>query len=142
MPRSRSTLLVVAGLCFLGLGAGNAITGHSKMNEYRVHKRQAVAAGGEIVKLPFSGTPSILDPSTDAQLVYESASIKYEYYRIVRRGGYYFLGLGGALLLAAALFRPRRPRSSPGTSPPGSQVPQVPGSQEPGSNFEHRPRTA
>lgn len=104
MPRKkRSTLLLVAGLSFLALGIANTVAGHTKMDEWRERKRAAIAAGGESVRLPFSGTPSILDPSTDAQLLYEGAAIKYEYYRIVRRGGYYFCGIGAALLIAAAV---------------------------------------
>jgi hypothetical protein len=103
VARSTSKIVVIVGICLVALGAANAITGNSKMDEYRARKLEAVAAGGESVKLPFSGTPSILDPTTDAQLLYESAAIKYEYYRIVRRGGYYFLGLGTALLVFAAI---------------------------------------
>lgn len=84
------------------------------MDDYRARKRAAIAAGGESVRLPFSGTPSILDPSTDAQLLYEGAAIKYEYYRIVRRGGFYMLGTGAAVLLVAAV-RGRRKRRRPRT---------------------------
>jgi hypothetical protein len=103
MARGRSTLVVVVGVSLIALGAANSITGWTKMDEYRARKHAAIAAGGESVKLPFSGTPSILDPSTDAQLLYEGAAIKYEYYRIVRRGGFYFLGIGAALLSGAAI---------------------------------------
>ncbi len=115
MARDGSKIVVIVGICLVALGAANAITGDQKMDEYRARKRAAVAAGGESVKLPFSGTPSILDPTTDAQLLYESAAIKYEYYRIVRRGGYYFLGIGAALLLGSAIRsrirrRPGRPQ--------------------------------
>lgn len=102
MSRGRSTVLLVIGFSLLALGAGNTMAGWSKMDEYRARKRAAIAAGGESVRLPFSGTPSILDPSTDAQLLYEGAAIKYEYYRIVRRGGFYMLGTGAAVLLVAA----------------------------------------
>jgi hypothetical protein len=113
VARKRSRIVVIVGLCLVALGAANAITGNSKMDEYRERKQAAVAAGGESVKLPFSGTPSILDPTTDAQLLYEGAAIKYEYYRIVRRGGFYFLGIGAALLIGSAIrsrirHRPRR----------------------------------
>ena len=103
VARDGSKIVVIVGLCLVALGTANAITGNSKMNEYRHRKRAAVAAGGESVKLPVSGTPSILDPTTDAQLLYEAAAIKYEYYRIVRRGGYYFLGFGTAMLIFAAV---------------------------------------
>jgi hypothetical protein len=126
LARSGSKIVVVVGICLVALGAGNAITGNSKMIEYRARKRAAIAAGGESVKLPFSGTPSILDPTTDAQLLYESAAIKYEYYRIVRRGGYYFLGFGVTLLVGSALRSRvrRRPGSEDGTS---FQVTATPG---------------
>lgn len=114
MPRGRSTLLLVVGLSFVALGAANTLVGWSKMDEYRHRKHAALAAGGESVRLPFSGTPSILDPSTDAQLLYESAAIKYEYYRIVRRGGFYFFGIGAALLLGVAIrSRLRQRRGEP-----------------------------
>lgn len=103
MARRPGKIVVIVGLSLVALGAANALTGDSKMNEYRERKHAAIAAGGESVRLPFSGTPSILDPSTDAQLLYESAAIKYEYYRIVRRGGYYFLGIGTTLLVFAAV---------------------------------------
>ena len=110
MPRHRGTLLVVIGLSLVALGAGNALIGNSKMLEYRARKHAAIAAGGESVRLPFSGTSSILDPSTDAQLLYESAKIKYDYYRTVRRGGYWMLGTGAAVLLGAAIRRALRRR--------------------------------
>jgi len=117
VSRKPGRILVVVGLSLVALGAANALTGNSKMDEYRARKHAAIAAGGESVRLPFSGTPSILDPSTDAQLLYESAAIKYEYYRIVRRGGHYFLGIGTAVLLFAAARsrwrrRTRRPRTA------------------------------
>jgi hypothetical protein len=116
VARDGSKIVVIVGLCLVALGAANALTGNSKMDEYRARKRAAVATGGEQVKLPFSGTPSILDPTTDAQLLYESAAIKYEYYRIVRRGGYYFLGIGTALLIGAAIRS--RIRRRPGREQP------------------------
>jgi len=103
MARGRSNLPFIVGLCLVALGAANTMAGWTKMDEYRARKQAAVAAGGESVRLPFSGTTSILSPSTDAQLLYESASIKYQYYRIVRRGGFYFLGIGGALLVFSAV---------------------------------------
>lgn len=109
MARGKSTILLSVGISLVVLGIANTVTGWTKMDEYRARKRAAVAAGGESVKLPFSGTPSILDPSTDAQLLYESAAIKYEYYRIVRRGGFYFTGFGAAVLVAAGV-RGRRKR--------------------------------
>lgn len=115
MARRRSTLLLVVGLSLIALGGANAITGDTRMDEYRARKRAAITAGGESVRLPFSGTPSILDPSTDAQVLYESAAIKYEYYRVVRRGGYYFLGVGAALVLLSAVTR--RLRRPPAAAP-------------------------
>jgi hypothetical protein len=105
-------MLVVIGASFIALGLANAAAGWTKMNEYRARKHEAIAAGGESVRRPFSGTPSILDPSTDAQLLYEAAAIKYEYYRIVRRGGFYFVAIGAAILAGAGLrdrLRRRRP---------------------------------
>lgn len=115
MARGRSNLPVVVGFCLVALGVANTVAGWTKMDEYRERKHAAVAAGGESVKLPFTGTTSILSPSTDAQLLYESANIKYQYYRIVRRGGFYFVGIGTALLLFGAarsrMDRRRRPQA-------------------------------
>ncbi len=112
MSRHRGRILVIVGVSTLALGIANWIVGDAKMDEYRVRKRAAVAAGGESVKQPYWGTPSILDPSTDAQLLYESAAIKYEYYRVVRRGGHYLTAFGGAVLLFAAVRSRARGRSS------------------------------
>lgn len=102
---------MIVGVSMLALGIANWAIGDAKMDEYRVRKRAAVAAGGESVKQPFWGTPSILDPSTDAQLLYESAAIKYEYYRTVRRGGHYLTGIGGGILLISAIRSRARRRT-------------------------------
>lgn len=112
MPSRRSSLVLVVGLSFTALGIVNTTMGWRKMDEYREKKLAAVAAGGESVKAPFAGTRSILAPSTDAQLLYEGAYLKYEYYRIVRRGGFWFLGIGSTLVLAGlvrAALRGRDP---------------------------------
>lgn len=103
MAHGPSRLPTVVGLCLVALGLANAAAGWTKMDEYRERKQAAVVAGGESVKLPFEGTTSILAPSTDAQLLYESANIKYQYYRVVRRGGFYLTGTGVVLLLFTAL---------------------------------------
>ena len=123
MSRHRSTMLVVIGLSFVALGIANTLAGWTKMDEYRARKHEAIAAGGESVRRPFSGTPSILDPSTDAQLLYEAAAIKYEYYRIVRRGGFYFMAIGTAILAGAGLRdRLRRRRDArPYTTAPNAR---------------------
>jgi hypothetical protein len=110
VARSRSSLVLIVGLVLVALGAANAVTGWSKVGEYRAKMKAAVAAGGETVARPFTGTASILEPPTDAQLVYETASLKHEYYLVVRRGGLFLLMVGGALVAAvvlrAALQRP------------------------------------
>jgi len=99
MDRRRSTLVVVIGIALVALGLANIAVGWVKMDEWRDRKHEAVAAGGEPARLPFSGTPSILDPSTDAQLLYESATIKYEYYKVVLRGGLCFVAAGAVILV-------------------------------------------
>ena len=99
---------MIVGVSLVVLGLGNAITGWSKMDEYRDRKHAAVAAGGDSVRLPFAGTPSILDPSTDAQLLYESAAMKYEYYRVMLQGGLLFAGSGLLLLVGSAVSARRR----------------------------------
>lgn len=103
MTPRRYSLVLVVGLSFTALGIANTTMGWRKMDEYREKRLAAVAAGGESVKAPFEGTRSILAPSTDAQLLYEGADLKYQYYRIVRRGGFWFLGIGATLVLAAVL---------------------------------------
>lgn len=110
MARQPSRIALAAGLALVVLGAGNVAIGNSKMHDYRQRKRAAVAVGGEAAKAPAEGTAGILDPATDAQLLYEAAAIKYEYYRVVRRGGLVFLG-AGASLVAGALVHERRRRT-------------------------------
>ena len=107
-PKRKSAAPIIVGVTLIALGIANAIVGWTKMTEFRQRKHAAVAAGGDSVRLPFSGTPSILDPSTDAQLLYESAAIKFEYYRIVLRGGFLFTGAGAVVLVVTTLRRRRK----------------------------------
>ncbi len=82
----------------LVLGLGNTAMGLVKLGDYRIKMDAAVAMGGESARKPAQGTASILDPSTDAQLLYESAFLKSEYYRVVLRGGLLLLALGSLLI--------------------------------------------
>ncbi|HEY2774150.1 MAG TPA: hypothetical protein VGK20_08875 [Candidatus Binatia bacterium] len=97
--------MTIIGVSLIALGIANAAAGWIKMDEYRDHKHEAVAAGGEPARLPFSGTPSILDPATDAQLLYELAAMKYDYYEVVRTGGFVFIAAGLAMLGALRVSR-------------------------------------
>lgn len=72
--------------------------GITKLSDYGARMEAAVATGGESARKPAQGTASILDPSTDAQLLYESAFLKFEYYRVVLRGGLMLLALGSLLI--------------------------------------------
>lgn len=108
MARNRTSLAFIVGASLLALGIGNAAMGWSKLGDYHRKMTAATAAGGDTGDRSFRGTTSILDPSTDAQLLYENAAIKYEYYRVVSRGGVLFVLLGGLLLGAAALRLARR----------------------------------
>ena len=110
MARQPSRIAFAVGMALIALGTGNAVLGWSKMHDYRQRKRAAVAVGGEAAKASAEGTAGILDPATDAQLLYEAAAIKYEYYRVVRRGGLVFLAVGTSLV-AGALVHERRRRS-------------------------------
>ena len=98
----RSTFVLVMGLVFLVLGAGNWGFGGSKMSEYKQRRRFAVQMGGPAVKEPFRGTTSILEKRSSAHDLFEDADIKYEYYRVIARGGRVMTLTGVALVLGAA----------------------------------------
>ena len=108
--RKSSTFFVI-GLAMLLLGAGNWAFGGPKMSEYKQRRRHAVQMGGPAVKLPFRGTLSILDKRTSANDLYDDADIKYEYYRVIARGGR-VMAIAGAVLVVGALLRRY---SKPGT---------------------------
>ena len=66
------------------------------------HYEQRIAYARELVgpevDRPYRGTLSILEERTGAHELYEDATAKHGYYRIVRRGGR-MLALGGCLVL-------------------------------------------
>jgi len=96
--------MLVVGASLLALGLGNTAMGLFKLTDYSARMQAAVASGGESARKPAQGTVSILDPSTDAQLLYESAYLKFEYYHVVLRGGLMLLTLG-SLLIGGAVIR-------------------------------------
>ena len=100
----RSSTVFVIGLVLLLLGAGNWAFGGPKMSEYKQRRRHAVQIGGQAVKAPFRGTLSILDKRTSAHDLYDDADIKYEYYRVIARGGR-VMAITGAVLVVGALLR-------------------------------------
>ena len=101
--RKSSTVLII-GLVLLLLGAGNWAFGGPKMTEYKQRRRHAVQIGGQAVRAPFRGTLSILDKRTSAHDLFDDADIKYEYYRVIARGGR-VMAIAGFVLVVGALLR-------------------------------------
>ncbi len=100
----RSSRVLILGIVLLVLGVGNWIMGADKVHHYARRQRQALARGGLSVTRPLEGTAAILDPHPQARQLYEDATAKYEYYRIVHRGGR-LLVLLGVVLTAGAVIR-------------------------------------
>jgi hypothetical protein len=105
MQTRRSTNVFVAGLLFLVLGAGNSYFGESKLNSYRAELQAVKAELGAGLPEPKPGTRDMLHKPSDADLLYESSLTKYQYYKVVMRGGHLFGLLGLALLAGVALRR-------------------------------------
>ncbi|MFT4570860.1 MAG: hypothetical protein ACI8TX_003074 [Hyphomicrobiaceae bacterium] len=99
----RSTKVMLVGGVLFFLGVGNAQFGAQKASDYRNELRAATEAGGPEIQRPYRGTESILHRPTDAELLYETASTKYAYYKLVRRGGRVFGALGVLLVLGSLL---------------------------------------
>lgn len=108
----RSTVVLVMGLVFVLLGAGNWGFGGNRMSEYKQRRRFAVHMGGPAVREPFRGTSSILEKRGSAYDLFEDADIKYEYYRVIARGGR-VMTLTGAVLVLGAIARQLAVRRSP-----------------------------
>jgi hypothetical protein len=106
--RKSSTVLVI-GLVLLLLGAGNWAFGGPKMSKYKQRRRHAVQIGGPAVKAPFRGTLSILDKRSSTNDLYDDADIKYEYYRVIARGGRVMAITGFVLVVGALLRRYSKP---------------------------------
>ena len=100
----RSSTVLVIGSVLLILGIGNWLFGGAKMTEYKQRRRAAAQLGGPAVKQPFRGTSSILERRTGAHDLFEDADIKYEYYRVIARGGR-VITFVGVFLMAGALAR-------------------------------------
>jgi hypothetical protein len=113
----RSSRVLIAGIVLLLLGLGNWAMGVNKVAQYKARQKEAIRMGGGAVTEPFRGTASILHEQTEAQDLYEEAVARYRYYKLVRRGGRFFMIIG-ALLATGALLRwysvpiPSRPTSS------------------------------
>ena len=105
MAGSRNSLLLIVGISLFVLGLGNTLLGLSKLPEYRAKKHAAVAIAGDSARQMTQGTAAILDPATDAQLLFDSAFTKHEYYRVVFRGGLWLTVLGALLIGAAGARR-------------------------------------
>jgi len=101
----RSSHVLVAGVVLLVLGVGNWHMGSDKMRQYANRIAYARELGGPGVERPFRGTASILEPRTTANELYEDATAKHEYYRLVFRGGRLLCLLGGVLIASALLRR-------------------------------------
>ena len=100
MVRHSSHVLIAGALLFV-LGLGNWTMGNLKMEDYHDKLDAAVEMGGEEVKEPFRGTVAILEERTDAHEMYEDARARYDYYKLVRRGGRFLMTLGGLICLGA-----------------------------------------
>ena len=103
--RRRSSRVFIAGLCLVILGLGNWSMGSSKLAQYGGQMAEAREAGGPSVERPFRGTASILEERGEAHDRFASARLKYEYYRVVHRGGLLLLGLGTVFIGGALLRR-------------------------------------
>ncbi len=100
----RSSRVLVAGLVLLVLGIGNWQMGSSKQRQYADRIAYAREIGGPGLGRPFRDTSSILEPRTTAHEIYDDSTAKYEYYRVVYRGGRLLMGIG-CVLIAGALVR-------------------------------------
>ncbi len=96
--------MLVLGFVFLLLGAGNWGFGGDKMSEYKQRRRFAAQMGGPAVKERYRGTAGVLEKRTSANDLFEDADIKYEYYRVIARGGR-MMTITGAVLVIGALAR-------------------------------------
>lgn len=105
MAARRSTAVLALGLVFLFLGAGNYWFGQDKARSYRTELRAAKAELGPSLPRARPGTEQVLHKPTDAELLYESSATKYEYYRVVQRGGGMFALLGVVLLGGVGIRR-------------------------------------
>jgi len=101
--------MLVVGVVLVVLGSGNYLFGVSKVNHYREILHKAVAAGGPGVRQTSVGTSAILSRPSDIELLYEKAITKYQYYKIIMRGGRLFGIVGSLLVLGFALRRKLTP---------------------------------
>jgi hypothetical protein len=103
--RRRSSRVLVFGLAIFALGLGNFAFGGSKVALYKARQLEAVRLGGFEVSRPFRGTESILDDRTEMHEYYEDSLTRYRYYKLLRRGGRFLMGVGGAIVLGALVRR-------------------------------------
>lgn len=99
------------------LGLGNWLMGVAKTEKYSRRMEVAVAKAGPAARIPFSGTSTILEEYTAARELYAESLTKYEYYRILRRGGVLLMALGlflsgGAIVRRIAVPEIRRSPSN------------------------------
>jgi len=111
--RIRTTIGVGAAL--LALGVGNWALGARRLEHYAQRIGYARELVGPEVDRPYRGTLSILEKRTGAHELFEDATAKHGYYRMVRRGGR-VLTLGGCLVLLLALARLARDRATSGVA--------------------------
>ena len=106
--------LFIAGLVFLVLGLGNAVTALTKVNEYQAvldaMTPQVRAATAQV----FRGAQRYI-PS-EARERWEIARAKLDFYRVVLESGRLMLGLG-VVCTAVGLIRLRRRLSGAATPP-------------------------
>jgi hypothetical protein len=100
----RSSRVLIAGLVLIALGLGNWIMGLDKTQRYARRMKVAVAREGAAAAIPFSGTTTILEEYTAAREIHADSLVKYEYYRVLHRGGILLLVIG-VLLSSGAVVR-------------------------------------
>lgn len=110
MDRRTRTILAV-GLALVALGVGNWRLGVTRLDHYAKRIAYARELVGPEVDRPYRGTLSILEERSGAHELYEDATAKHGYYRVVYRGGR-LLTLSGCLVLAAGLLRSARKRAT------------------------------
>jgi len=87
------------------LGVGNWAMGADRSERYERRMAGAVSRAGPSARIPFSGTSTILEEYTAAREVYAESLAKYEYYRVVHRGGVLLVVVGLVLATGAIVRR-------------------------------------
>ena len=123
----RSSRVAALGLVLIVLGLGNWAMGDSRLRKYQEVMDHALAVEGEAVAKPFRGTLSILEGRGENHHSFAAARLKYDYYRVVHRGGILLLCLGLLMVAGAGLRRMVVPRHPPAGGEGLPASPPLPG---------------